>query len=83
LEAVKEPADFEKAFLGFDKSRRSRTQRLIMDSRRAGIANKFAGEGIGDNLEKLQPDIDARYRWVWEFDLETTLVEAKKISCLF
>jgi salicylate hydroxylase len=83
LGAVKQPADFEKAFRGFDETRRSRTQRLIMDSRRAGIANKFQGEGIGDNLEKLQPDINARYRWVWEFDLEATLVEANKASSLF
>jgi salicylate hydroxylase len=40
LGGVKQTADFEKAFRGFDETRRSRTQRLIMDSRRAGIANK-------------------------------------------
>lgn len=77
LGMVKEPGGVESAFRCFDAVRRTRSQNVIMASRKSGIANCLEGEGIGDNLDKLEPDIEARYRFVWNFDLEASLEEAK------
>jgi salicylate hydroxylase len=77
LGLAKDGTDVEKAFGAFDDARRKRSQNVIKASRKAGKVNSFQGEGIVDDFEKLKPDIQARYRWVWDFDLEATLVEAK------
>jgi len=72
------PEHVEGVFRAFDGVRRKRSQNVIKASRRAGQANSFRDPEIGDDFEKLRLDIEARYRWVWDFDLESTLVEAKK-----
>jgi salicylate hydroxylase len=77
LGAVQNASEVRKAFECFDEVRRKRSQNIIKASRKAGQVNSFLGEGIGDDFDKLRPDIEARYRWVWDFDLEATLVEAK------
>lgn len=79
LGTVKDSGEVENAFRCFDAVRRGRSQNVIMASRKSGKANCFEGEGIRDNLEMLEPDIEARYRWVWDFDLEATLMKAKKM----
>jgi salicylate hydroxylase len=77
LGTVQSASEVGKAFECFDEVRRKRSQNIIKASRKAGQVNSFLGEGIGDDFDKLRPDIEARYRWVWDFDLEATLVEAK------
>jgi salicylate hydroxylase len=79
LGTVRNAQELEKVFKCFNEVRRKRTQDVIKASRKAGKVNSFLGEGIGDDFDKLRPDIEARYRWVWDFDLEATLVEAKKM----
>jgi salicylate hydroxylase len=82
LGSVKEAGEVKKVFKCFNEIRSKRTQDIIKASRKAGKVNSFLGEGIGDDFDKLRPDIEARYRWVWDFDLEATLVEAKKMLLL-
>ena len=82
LGSVRQASDVKKVFKCFDEVRRKRSQNVIKASRKAGQVNSFLGEGIGDDFDKLRPDIEARYRWVWNFDLEATLVEAKKMLLL-
>jgi salicylate hydroxylase len=77
LGTSKDARDLEKAFKCFDEIRRKRTQNLIKASKKAGTVNSFQGEGIGSDMDKLRRDIEARYRWVWDFDLEASLAEAK------
>ena len=77
LGTSKDARVLEKTFKCFDEIRRQRTQNIIKASKKAGMANSFQGEGIGSDMDKLRPDIEARYRWVWDFDLEASLVEAK------
>jgi salicylate hydroxylase len=77
------PRDIEQIFRCFDETRRERTQHVISGSRRAGQANSFQDPVIGDGFEKLRADIEERYRWVWDFDLEASLVEAKKRLSLY
>lgn len=79
LGMAKGPEDVEKVFSCFSDARRERTQNIIKASRRAGQVNSFQEEEIGDDFEKSRIDIDARYRWVWDFDLEASLVKAKKL----
>lgn len=79
LGLVKEPRELENVFQSFDEVRRKRTQHVIMASRNSGKANCLEDGVIGDEFEKLVADIDARYRWIWDFDLEATLVETKKV----
>jgi salicylate hydroxylase len=77
LGSVKNAGEVEKVFRCYHDVRSGRTQNIIKASRKAGQVNSLQVEGIMDDFEKLRPDIDARYRWVWDFDLEATLVEAK------
>lgn len=82
LGTVEDAREVGKVFKCFHDVRAKRTQNIIKASRKAGQVNSLQGEGIGDDFEKLRPDIEARYRWVWDFDLEATLVEAKKMLLL-
>jgi salicylate hydroxylase len=82
LGTVIDAREVEKIFKCFHEVRAKRTQNIIKASRKAGQVNSLQGEGIGDDFEKLRLDIEARYRWVWDFDLEETLVEAKMMLLL-
>lgn len=82
LGTVQDAREVEKAFKCFDEARRKRTQNIIKASRKAGKVNSLLGDGIGDDFDKLRPDIEARYRWVWDFDLEATLADAQKMLLL-
>jgi salicylate hydroxylase len=79
LAAAKDPADIESALEAYDTVRRPRTQRLIRESRRAGLTNELLTEGIEDDTEKWIKDRDNLYRWLWNFDLEAQLKEAKQL----
>lgn len=79
LAAAKGLSDIESAFKAYDVVRRPRTQRLIRESRRIGLTNEFLAEGIKDDVGKLMKDRDDLYRWLWDFDLEAQLEEAKQL----
>ncbi|KAL9616835.1 MAG: hypothetical protein Q9160_008325 [Pyrenula sp. 1 TL-2023] len=74
---VKDAKDLEKVFESFDACRRPRTQRLVLESRRAGLGNEMVLPGVGSDHEKMQKDIDMKYRWVWDEDLEANLREVQ------
>jgi len=78
LGAAKDLKEVKNVFEYFSDIRGKRTQNIIKASRKAGKINSFQGEGIEYSFQKLRPDIEARYRWVWDFDLEATLVEVKE-----
>ena len=50
--------------------RRPRTQKVVSNSRLAGAYTELAVEGISDNNTKQAIDIDNRYRFVWNVDIE-------------
>lgn len=76
LGMARDRSDVEKVFACFDSTRRKKSQEVVDMSRKASQANTMKGEGIGDDFELLKADIDARYRWIWDFDLESELAEA-------
>lgn len=66
------PSDIEKAFRSYDIKRRERTQKLVTTSREAGCIYEFHGEGIGDDIVTMKENLDQRYAWIWNEDLEKT-----------
>jgi salicylate hydroxylase len=79
LSAAKNSQDLENCFRVYDTVRRPRTQKVVNNSRLAGACNEFVVEGIGDNNAKQSIDIDNRYRFVWNEDIEQHLVEARRL----
>ena len=66
-------AHIESAFRAFDHVRRPRTQRLVSTSREAGRLYELEAEGVGDDVEKFKANLEGRFRWIWEEDLEKHL----------
>ncbi|KAF1948205.1 mannitol 1-phosphate dehydrogenase 2 [Byssothecium circinans] len=79
LKEVKGVDDFERAFKAFDEVRRPRTQKNVITSKEAGMLYDFEGRGIGDDLEKLEPEFRGRMRWLWDVDLDEEIERARKI----
>ncbi|KAE9988379.1 hypothetical protein EG328_011139 [Venturia inaequalis] len=71
--------DLEDVFEAYDAVRRPRTQKMAWKSREAGIYHAFEKEGVLDDHEILQSEASTIYSWVWEFDLEASLKEAKEM----
>jgi salicylate hydroxylase len=74
---AKGPRDLGKVFQAYDTVRRPRTQKLAWKSREAGVYHAFELENIEDDLGALQHEAAKIYSWVWGFDLEASLGEAK------
>ncbi|GME65956.1 hypothetical protein E8E13_001020 [Neofusicoccum parvum] len=69
--------DLEAAFRAYDKVRRPRSQKLIETSRLTGLTKSFARAGVLDDPVKIRKELDSRYRWIWNEDLEAQLEKAK------
>ena len=75
-ESIKSLADIRRAFAAFDHIRRPRSQKVVKTSHEAGDEYGFEGPQ-GDDLEKIKEDLQTRFRWIWEEDLEKELEMAK------
>ncbi len=69
--------DLERAFSTFDQVRMERTQKLVVTSKEAGMLYDF--ELFGDDLDKIEEDFQHRMGWIWDFDLEEHVKEAKRL----
>lgn len=67
--------ELEGAFQAYDAIRRPRTQKLVTTSRQAGMLYEFELEG--DDLVKLQRNLENRMGWIWNEDLEQELEDAR------
>lgn len=76
---AKEAGDLEKVFEVYDAVRRPRTQKMAWKSREAGIYHSFEKDGVLDDHENLRSEATTIYSWIWEFDLEASLEEAKEM----
>lgn len=71
------PSDLlKKAVQVYDQVRRPRSQRLVHTSRIAGMMYDFEGPETGDDPARIAADLQQRYRWIWEADLERHAAEA-------
>lgn len=66
------------AFRAYDETRRPRTQAFVRSSREIGRMDTFTMDGVGDNFEKIAELANARYGWLWSFDLEKELGRGKR-----
>lgn len=76
LKHVNQPQDFCAAFAAYDKVRRPRTQRVVTTSRECGILLDFEGEGIGDDISKIQRNLEERMEWIWNKQIDDDVQEA-------
>jgi salicylate hydroxylase len=79
LGEVKEVDGIEAAFSVYDAIRRDRTQKLVITSREGGQMYELEDEDIGDNVEKLRHNLDARQRWIWDHDLKKDMAKAREM----
>lgn len=79
LGEVKNRDEIEKAFRAYDEVRRPRTQKLVKTSREAGELYELQLDGVMDDIEKVIEDLEQRYDWIWEVDLDAELDKAKAI----
>ncbi|KAF7853058.1 hypothetical protein EAF04_010797 [Stromatinia cepivora] len=80
---VKNTADIEKALKAFDTVRRPRSQKLIRNSKESEELITFSHSEFGDDVGRIADEVDLLYEWVWDYDLEGSLLEAKQLSGLF
>lgn len=69
--------ELTRAFKAFDEVRRGRTQKLVTTSYEAGQLYDF--ELLGDDLDKIEENFSKRMHWIWNFDLEAHLEQAREI----
>lgn len=79
IASVLGPDEIERAFRAYDAVRRPRTQKLIENSRIAGLATDFIMPGIGDDTKAMKGEFEAWYKWLWHEDLEVQLAQAKEL----
>lgn len=79
LGSVRTVEGIEGAFRVYDAVRRPRSQKLVATSRAAGQLYDFEGVEIGDDEDKIRENLENRYRWIWDEDLEVHLNEAKAL----
>ncbi|KAI9795583.1 MAG: hypothetical protein M1835_005495 [Candelina submexicana] len=79
LGQIHRATDIESVFEAYDAVRRPRSQRLVVTSKEAGEVYDFEGKGIGDDLEKIKKDLDTRYDWIWEENLDQDLKDARQL----
>ncbi|KAF2687107.1 mannitol 1-phosphate dehydrogenase [Lentithecium fluviatile CBS 122367] len=77
IASVKETAWIENAFRAYDAVRRPRTQKLVENSRNAGLLIDLIMPGIGDDTDAIVERLDSWYHWLWHEDLEVQLEHAK------
>jgi salicylate hydroxylase len=75
---VENVGQIEQAFQVYDRMRRARTQRLVTTSKEAGELYDLENPSVGDSVEKVKADLDDRFKWIWEHDLERDLVKAEE-----
>ena len=71
--------EFEAAFAAYDHVRRPRDLKLVTTSREAGELYEFQGEGIEDDVKKMDEKLKVMYDWIWGENLEDEYTEVMKI----
>ncbi|KAL8948912.1 MAG: hypothetical protein Q9222_004939 [Ikaeria aurantiellina] len=78
LGSIATAAEIENAFKAYDSARRLRTQKLVTTSRDLGEIYDLERLRPEVNLSAFRRNLDTRFEWIWDHDLERDLVEAKK-----
>jgi salicylate hydroxylase len=77
LKEVNDIKDIERAFGVYEEMRKPRTQRLVKESKEAGMLYDF--ELQGDDLDKIEKNFTNRMYWVWNHDLPADIEKARSL----
>lgn len=77
LAGVEEANDLENAFKAYDHFRRPRGLGLVERSSQQGQLYEF--ELSGHDSDVLKKELGKRPQWIWNYDLENELSQAKKL----
>lgn len=72
---IQSAKEIEAVFAAFDHVRRPRTQRLVTASKEAGEIYEF--EALGDDVERITENLQQRYEWIWDEELDAQLEKAQ------
>jgi salicylate hydroxylase len=72
---IQSAKEIEAVFEGFDHVRRPRAQRLVTASKEAGEIYEF--EALGDDVERITENLQQRYEWIWDEELDAQLEKAQ------
>ena len=50
---------------------------MVWKSRETGRAHAMNLEGVGDDFDAMQAESKVQHPWIWEYDLEAGLEDAK------
>ena len=67
-------------FETFGKTRKARTQRLVVSSREQAAIYDFQAPGMRDDVHKIAQVIPRRWEWIWDHDFDKELKEAKAFT---
>ena len=73
-------AKLEACFKAYDEVRRPRTQEVCRTSREMGEMIEFVLPGFGNDLAKIQANLNMRMDWIWDVNLRTEVQRAVEIA---
>jgi salicylate hydroxylase len=68
----------ERAFYAYDAVRRPRSQKVVTTSRETGRIYDFEHAISNGDLGSIGRNLETRYNWIWNEDLQEQLLEAIK-----
>lgn len=71
-------ADLKSAFAAYQSVRKPRVEKLVATSREAGLIDMFRHESIGDDPVKAAENMQERFKWIWNVDIENQVRWAVK-----
>jgi hypothetical protein len=78
LGLVKSSSNLSKAFQVYDSIRRPRAQKLVHTSAECGVVYVLGDPECGDDRQKVVENLNKRWLWIWEHDLEADVKKAQQ-----
>ena len=77
-ERVQGGKNLEAVFAAFDKNRKKRCQWLVQSSRRIGDCYEWRAEGVGNDIKKIEAEINERNGIIANVDLAEMCTQARE-----
>lgn len=79
LTLVTSKADLDIAFETYDALCRPRGQQIVHTSDEAGRIFNFRHPELGSDIAAIVPNIQTRFSWIWEHDLQVDIKKAEEM----
>ncbi|CAK7231332.1 hypothetical protein SBRCBS47491_007895 [Sporothrix bragantina] len=77
LGAVEDWRELPAAFAAYDEVRRPRAQKIVRTSQELGAMYACQDPQYGDNMGKIVKNLNERFLWIWEHDLEADMATVR------